>query len=793
MDEKFDDRASLLSRIEVLEHERDELRNDIEQMCMQHAEPNHGAVSNRMHLQRTAGLEQEIDDLKKKLTACLRENANLQEELSESYRIKNQLADLHAAELSKSLEAEKQIKFFQSSVAAAFSERDNAIMEAEQAKEKEEHALQNFGILQQRIEELNLVVLEEKKLSATLQTDLEKQQKENEIFNQVITKFYDIRQHSLNKNDDVTLEDKCTFLLNDSEDMWTFTGYGETSTTKYITALEEEVEALRKSVTNFKSKLQMGLEIEKHLKRMVHDLKNKNISLEEKIKRDIYALRNFHSQHRVEIVYLLEEESSYFKSVVGEIKENMRQICINELNCLSPQQDIILRENDCRDVHISPDEVSDAPAKENMSVLQKTGSSGIGDVSEVLAQALQEKVAALLLLSQQEERYLLENNVNSALQNKLEELQRNLIQVTNEKVVALMELAQLKQENRLLQEKLDDDVKQGKLTTGSEEKSISQDKDGRLKGLLKRTYFSQWVSPLGSHGSGVGSHHEYAQYITKKSSSSNVDFARMKIEYTALKESLESMDHLISSIHRLRLSLVKVKESVPDEDTPTVAARKLEIINNVVTEAQLLKTALGSSLPVSWSAEANDGVSSAEKVDSVSAAGFEMAEESEKRFLEPCFLHLVLLSMFGGHVTVPVNSPHLRKSGSRQLFSDLEASDMKGIGATPLATAAMLPSPVLLWRLKVFEPTTTSVIAFQLTIFVGAGRQGKAEWLKGYGLSNVGRQNEGYDDYPVGVGSSNDLMFSILARQHNHQIPDLHAGSGGDAGQGGNTAPPPVA
>ncbi|KAL8264644.1 hypothetical protein R6Q59_022774 [Mikania micrantha] len=654
MDEKFDDRASLLSRIEVLEHERDELRNDIEQMCMQHAEPNHGAVSNRMHLQRTAGLEQEIDDLKKKLTACLRENANLQEELSESYRIKNQLADLHAAELSKSLEAEKQIKFFQSSVAAAFSERDNAIMEAEQAKEKEEHALQNFGILQQRIEELNLVVLEEKKLSATLQTDLEKQQKENEIFNQVITKFYDIRQHSLNKNDDVTLEDKCTFLLNDSEDMWTFTGYGETSTTKYITALEEEVEALRKSVTNFKSKLQMGLEIEKHLKRMVHDLKNKNISLEEKIKRDIYALRNFHSQHRVEIVYLLEEESSYFKSVVGEIKENMRQICINELNCLSPQQDIILRENDCRDVHISPDEVSDAPAKndvfdlpntsssragdgsealvlmpkdeENMSVLQKTGSSGIGDVSEVLAQALQEKVAALLLLSQQEERYLLENNVNSALQNKLEELQRNLIQVTNEKVVALMELAQLKQENRLLQEKLDDDVKQGKLTTGSEEKSISQDKDGRLKGLLKRTYFSQWVSPLGSHGSGVGSHHEYAQYITKKSSSSNVDFARMKIEYTALKESLESMDHLISSIHRLRLSLVKVKESVPDEDTPTVAARKLEIINNVVTEAQLLKTALGSSLPVSWSAEANDGVSSAEKVDSVSAAGFEMVE-----------------------------------------------------------------------------------------------------------------------------------------------------------------------
>ncbi|GJX79558.1 ERD1/XPR1/SYG1 protein, partial [Tanacetum coccineum] len=65
-------------------------------------------------------------------------------------------------------------------------------------------------------------------------------------------------------------------------------------------------------------------------------------------------------------------------------------------------------------------------------------------------------------------------------------------------------------------------------------------------------------------------------------------------------------------------------------------------------------------------------------------------------------LHLLLLlSMFGGHVTVPVNSPHLRKSGSRQLFSDLETTEMKLAAGAQLATAAMLPSPVLLWRLKV--------------------------------------------------------------------------------------------
>ncbi|MQM09675.1 hypothetical protein Taro_042554 [Colocasia esculenta] len=47
------------------------------------------------------GLEQEIGSLRKKIAACVRENQNLQEELSEAYRIKGQLADLHGAEVSK--------------------------------------------------------------------------------------------------------------------------------------------------------------------------------------------------------------------------------------------------------------------------------------------------------------------------------------------------------------------------------------------------------------------------------------------------------------------------------------------------------------------------------------------------------------------------------------------------------------------------------------------------------------------------------------------------------------------
>ncbi|GMN58098.1 hypothetical protein TIFTF001_027196 [Ficus carica] len=73
--------------------------------------------------------------------------------------------------------------------------------------------------------------------------------------------------------------------------------------------------------------------------------------------------------------------------------------------------------------------------------------------------------------------------------------------------------------------------------------------------------------------------------------------------------------------------------------------------------------------------------------------------------------------MFGGLVTVPSNSPHLRKSGSRPVFSDLgstelengaeenflhssEADSLKG-SSTPMSTTAIVPSPIILWRFKI--------------------------------------------------------------------------------------------
>ncbi|KAJ0010697.1 hypothetical protein Pint_33667 [Pistacia integerrima] len=540
---------------------------------MQQAGPSYLVVATRMHFQRTAGLEQEIENLKKKLAACTRDNLNLQEELSEAYRIKSQLADLHAAEVTKvslcvsmcNVEAEKQLKFFQGCVAAAFAERDNSIMEAEKAKEKEELMSQKFNEFHKRLEELTSDCLEQKNLNATLQADLAKEEELNETFKEVINKFYEIRQQAVGGFEDKSWDDKCACLLQDPVEMWSF---NDTSTSKYISALEDELEKMKSSAESLQSKLRMGLEIENHLKNSVRELEKKIFHSNKFLINGIVELRHFHSQHKVDIMNLLDEGRSHIISISDMVQENIQQF------------------------EMKGPGLSDAVAERK------------GDTSEALALALQEKVAALLLLSQQEERHLLEKNVNVALQMKIEELQRNLLQVTNEKVKALVELAQLKQEYHLLQEKING-KKQGKdWAEIGENRLVTPDRDGRLRNLFKKTYLRRWIGAQDLSRQDTQARLNNAGDMTARSTSS-MDFARMKIENATLKESMESMEHLTSSVHRLRLSLSKVKESATSEGTVTTSM--FEALDEIVTEAKLIKTALGSSLPLSWSADADDG------------------------------------------------------------------------------------------------------------------------------------------------------------------------------------------
>ncbi|KAL5561389.1 hypothetical protein UlMin_031136 [Ulmus minor] len=619
MEENLNDNESLRVRIQQLEHERDELRKDIEQLCIQQAGPSYLAVATRMHFQRTAGLEQEIENLKKKLAACSRENLNLQEELSEAYRIKSQLADLHSTEVAKNKEAEKQIKFFQGCVAAAFAERDNSIMEAEKAKENEEFMSKTFNDLQKRVEELTVDCSRQRKLTDELQDNLALKEEQNETFQKVVDKFYQIRQDSFEKFVDVGWDEKCACLLHDPAEMWSF---NDASTAKYISSLEEELERARKSVDNFQNKLRMGLEIENHLKMKVRELEKKNILANAMIKDGIAELWHYHSQCRVHITSLLDDGRSHIKSVVDLIDEKIRQSDVNSTQNLglSSPRETDQEENECRDVHITTEVEHNLLSKKSTRALSDQLATGKVDASQALAQALQEKVATLLLLSQQEERHLLDRNVNAALQKKIEELQRNLLQVTNEKVRALMELAHLKQEHHLLKEKNHDSMSADRQSDDGDKRLVPFEREGRLKNLLKKTHLRRWVGALDFRGN--------------EAEDRNMDFARMKIENATLKESIESMDHLTTSIHRLRLSLEKAKQSVASEGTLAIT---LEPLNEIINEAKLVKTALGSSLPISWSAGADVGLDgedvgskasdvSNEKLDTVSAAGFEMVE-----------------------------------------------------------------------------------------------------------------------------------------------------------------------
>lgn len=381
----------------------------------------------------------------------------------------------------------------------------------------------------------------------------------------------------------------------------------------------------RKSADSLQSKLRMGLEIENHLQRTVRELAKKSMHVDEMIKNRIAELRYYHSQCSAHIVNLLDDGKSVIKLAVDAIDEKIRQLDASgaQILELSPEE-VNDDEHECRDVHITPDVDHDLLHKESKMSNPDSLGDGKDDASEALAQALQEKVATLLLLSQQEERHLLDSNVSSALQRKIEELQRNLLQVTNEKVRALMELAQWKQDYQLLKEKIGGNIDKEKVDVG-DKRNDAPERGGRLANLLKKTNLKRWVGTLDLRGNEGEVH---------------VDFAsRLKIENATLKESMESMEHLITTIHRLRSSLVKARDkSVTCEGRDATTSERLD---EIISEAKLVKTALGSSVPVSWSADAEfgsdtksfgheqsgvSGNANNEKKDFVIAAGVEMVE-----------------------------------------------------------------------------------------------------------------------------------------------------------------------
>ncbi|KAL9238539.1 hypothetical protein vseg_012944 [Gypsophila vaccaria] len=589
MEESSRENELLCARIQELEQERDELHKDIEQLCMQKGGPGYVSIATKTYLRRTAGLEQEVENLRKKLVDYVKENSDIKDELSEAKRIKTQLDELHKLEVSKNAKVVKQLEYLRREIATAFADRDHSLMEAEKAKENEELLCQKLYDAEMRLQEISLGTIETEEQVKNLQMEVEKQEQEIENFKKVIDKFYKIRQYAcsgsideeINEGDlfeNTSWHDKCTSLYDDPTESWSFNVHERSSSSNYVAALLEELETLRGSVDDLQSKLQMGWEIEKHLKRKVRNLKQQKILSDRHIADGISALHDYHNQQRIDIVELLSDERSFQESVVRSIEEK-----IEELH-------------------------SDIPAAEVTSSSMPENAQVDGS-SETLARALHEKVSALILLSQQEERHILERNVQSAVQETVEELQKNLKLATEEKVKALLELSEVKQQYQQLLEKTIHGEPQVKHLANSEEK---------IPG----------VAHYKSETEGIQN---------SQSSNHSFDNARLRIEYVTLKDSIQSLERVTSDIRKLRHSLIQAKMACSLTDPSTSTPRQ---VDNTIREAEMLKIALSSALPLSWSgdgevsstgntiAEENPKCedSDAEKIDPVSSAGLEMVE-----------------------------------------------------------------------------------------------------------------------------------------------------------------------
>ncbi|KAL6641028.1 hypothetical protein ACP70R_019209 [Stipagrostis hirtigluma subsp. patula] len=627
MDKNVDAVEVLTHRVEELQRERDELRKDIEQLCMEQAGPGYVSVATRMLSQRTSALEQDIENLQKKLSGCLRENQNLQEELAEAYRVKSQLADLHAAELSKNKDLEKQVRFFQSSVAQAFAERDNSLMECEKAKEQEEAALKKFADFEERRRECQSAIDDQKHLNDALQKELTELKAQIESSTKVVLRFYELRCRDCECPSSITFDEKCSILLDDCADNWSFTSDGGASTLK--ASLEEEKESLRAKIAKLQSNLRMGLEIEQHLQRNARILEKRQALYDNFLRNGLSDLKRFYKDQMAEVTKILEEESSWLSTVAAEIQDKLSEICIRNEITESPVAEMECCDSSCKDVHvtadISPSTITSPEIPQGDPPADSRSMSF--DESKALAQALHEKMEALMLLSQEQERYLLEKQRNQIV---IEDLQKNLSQVKDEKVKVLMEFAKLKEECMLL--KGSSAVREGHGTGDSLSVIPGHDQQGMLQTMLKRTSLRHWMKRGSSnieHGNSDGNYNTLGK-------GHSVDIARLKVENATLLEGVGTMERLTSSVHRLHIVLLKAYDDVKSAGS---LESTYEALNSLITEANLMKTALSVVLPVSWSGDSSDAItyeamydesdspkSKSEKVDPLSYAGMEMVE-----------------------------------------------------------------------------------------------------------------------------------------------------------------------
>ncbi|KAF3792176.1 hypothetical protein EJ110_NYTH12068 [Nymphaea thermarum] len=185
-------------------------------------------------------------------------------------------------------------------------------------------------------------------------------------------------------------------------------------------------------------------------------------------------------------------------------------------------------------------------------------------------------------------------------------------QVTNEKVKALVELAQLRHEFQQLQETIRDGHRQGH----------AFDKEGKIRSMFRRSYLKQWIGLSDGQGNSTVTNANNRDNRSSTTSSYSLDLAILP-RGPSMHVSIYNGPDSMRNVKALEVEVSKMDSG------------SLENLDGIIFEANLIKTALGSSLPVSWSAEAENGspngpaaddLGANDDVDCVSAAGFEMVE-----------------------------------------------------------------------------------------------------------------------------------------------------------------------
>lgn len=91
------------------------------------------------------------------------------------------------------------------------------------------------------------------------------------------------------------------------------------------------------------------------------------IHSEELVKKQIAGLLHYHSEHKAHIMNILDQGYTQLKSTVNVLEEKISQLNTSrKQSWTSPQRDVVLHENDCRDVHVNTVDGPDSINKVHM-------------------------------------------------------------------------------------------------------------------------------------------------------------------------------------------------------------------------------------------------------------------------------------------------------------------------------------------------------------------------------------------------------------------------------------------